>query len=122
MLAVLNDDPTITIIRPQGSINAANSLEFERDLTAVLTRGGSTVLLVDLEAIEFLDSAGLMALISALKVAQNLKWSFSLCSISPSLRIIFELTQLDKVFEIFENRSAFDAARKLSMEVSTLVA
>ncbi|MBD2430381.1 anti-sigma factor antagonist [Fischerella thermalis CCMEE 5268] len=100
MQAVLKN-PTITVIRPQGSLNAANALEFQQDLTKALAQNTSSRLLVDLEQVEALDSAGLMALVSALKFAQDLGRQFSLCSVSPSIRIVFELTQLDKVFDIF---------------------
>ncbi|PMB26094.1 STAS domain-containing protein [Fischerella thermalis] len=100
MQAVLKN-PTITVLRPQGSLNAANALEFQQDLTKALAQNTSNRLLVDLEQVEALDSAGLMALVSALKFAQDLGRQFSLCSVSPSIRIVFELTQLDKVFDIF---------------------
>ncbi|MBF2003963.1 STAS domain-containing protein [Chlorogloeopsis fritschii PCC 9212] len=104
MQAVLKN-PQITVIRPQGSLNAANALEFERNLTTALTKNSNSFLLVDLEQVESLDSAGLMALVSALKLAQSLGQRFSLCSLSPSIRIIFELTQLDRVFEILESQA-----------------
>lgn len=106
MQAVVNN-PKITVIRPQGSLNAANALEFERDLTTALAQNRSSSLVVDLEQVEALDSAGLLALVSALKLAQSLGRRFSLCSVSPSIRIIFELTQLDRVFEIFEDTALF---------------
>ncbi|MBH8553128.1 STAS domain-containing protein [Nostocaceae cyanobacterium CENA357] len=101
MQAVL-DSPQITVIRPQGILNATNALEFERDLTTALTQDDTSALLVDLAAVESLDSAGLMALVSALKLAQSLGRSLQLDSVSPSVRMIFELTQLDGIFEIFE--------------------
>jgi anti-sigma B factor antagonist len=92
--------PKITVIRPQGSLNAANALEFERDLTTSLAQEDTSILLVDLAAVESLDSAGLMALVSALKLAGTLGRRLQLCSVAASIRIIFELTQLDQVFEI----------------------
>jgi len=107
MQAVL-ECPKITVIRPQGKINAANALEFERDLTAALTSNDVSILLVDLAAVESLDSAGLMALVSTLKLAQNLGRSLKLCSVSPAIKIIFELTQLDGVFE-FEDNTELEA-------------
>jgi anti-sigma B factor antagonist len=94
--------PKFTVIRPQGNLNAANALEFERDLSTALRDDNNTVLLVDLGQVESLDSAGLMALVSALKLAQALQKTFRICSISPAIRIIFELTQLDCVFEILD--------------------
>jgi anti-sigma B factor antagonist len=101
MQAVLTN-AQYTVIRPQGSLNAANALEFERDLTGALRKEETTAMLVNLSQVDSLDSAGLMALVSSLKLAQALGKRFSICGISPSLRIIFELTQLDSVFEILD--------------------
>ncbi len=101
MQAVLNN-PKITVIRPQGSLNAAIALDFEQELIVAVSQQGDNFLLIDLEQVESIDSAGLMALVSALKLSQRLGQRFSLCSISPSIRIIFELTQLDQVFEILD--------------------
>lgn len=98
----------ITVIRPNGHLNAANAPEFGRELSAAITQEAKATVLVDMEEVESLDSAGLMVLVSALTLSQGRNQRFSLCSVSPSIRIIFELTQLDRVFEIFENRSAFE--------------
>ena len=94
---------TVAIIKPQGNLNAVSALEFERDLTAALAQDNNQTLLVNLEKVELLDSSGLMSLVSALKLAQNLGKRLGLCCVSPSIKIIFEMTQLDRVFEIFES-------------------
>ena len=101
MQAVLNY-PKIAVIRPQGFLNATNALEFERDMTTALAQNGISILVVDLAAVESLDSAGLMALLSIHKLALSLGRGFQLSAVAPSIRIIFELTQLDKVFEILD--------------------
>jgi len=98
---------TFTVVKPHKSITAADAYVFERQLTTALKQTSQFALLVDLEQVEFVDSAGLMALISSCKLAQNLGIRFSLCSISPSLRIIMELTQLDNIFEIFESQTQY---------------
>lgn len=105
MQAVLSNRK-LSVIRPQGSLNAANALEFERDLTAALRQDEYGAMLVNLASVESMDSAGLMALVSALKVAQATNKRFSICACSPALRIIFELTQLDGVFEILPDETA----------------
>ncbi|BCL36766.1 STAS domain-containing protein [Nostoc sp. MS1] len=104
MQAVLKSHK-IQVIRPYGCLNATNALEFERDLTTTLAQEDVSSLFVDLADVESLDSSGLMALVSALKLAQNLGKGFQLYSVSPAIRIIFELTQLDCVFEIFEYKA-----------------
>lgn len=99
----------ITVVQPQGHLNATNATEFRSELTAAISANPSSTVLVDMENLDSMDSAGLMALVSAINLAQRQNQRFSLCSLSPSIRIIFELTQLDRVFEIFESRSAFEA-------------
>ncbi|WP_017652915.1 STAS domain-containing protein [Fortiea contorta] len=95
--------PKITVIRPHGCLNATNALELERDLTTALAQDEISILVVNLAKVESLDSAGLMALVSTLKLSMKLGKTLRLCSVSPALRIIFELTQLDDVFEIWES-------------------
>ena len=102
--------PRITVIRPQGPFNASKAVEFQRQMTTAVVQQRYTSVLVDLEEVEFLDSAGLMVLVYGLRLAQAQERRFSLCSVPPSVRIIFELTQLDRVFEIFESVAAFEAS------------
>jgi anti-anti-sigma factor len=101
----------ITIFEPQGYITAANAHEFQAELMNALKAQDDTFFLVDMERVEFLDSAGLMVLVAGYRFAQSQGRRFSLCSIAPSVRIIFELTQLDRVFEIYKNREMVNFTR-----------
>lgn len=105
-MAIAIMDAKLTIVQPSGHINASNASDFQRQLTSAVTSQQNAVL-VDMHRVESLDSAGLMGLVSALSLAQNLKRRFSICCIAPSIKIIFELTQLDEAFEIFATRDAF---------------
>ncbi len=96
--------------RPEGFLSAANASEFLDRLTVEVKTSVNSALLVNMEAVEFMDSAGLMALIKAFRLAESLGRRFGICSLAPSVRIMFELTQLDKAFEIFENQEAFQIA------------
>ena len=109
MTAII-DSPTVTVIRLHGSCNAANALEFQSQMKIAVTQERHTNILVDLEQVESLDSAGLMALVYGQRLAQVLERRFILCSVPAPIQIIFELTQLDQVFEIFESIAAFESA------------
>jgi anti-sigma B factor antagonist len=98
--------PKTAVICPQGSLNAVNAMDFQQDLMSVLQDPDNKALIVNLEQVESIDSAGLMALVSALRLAQKLGRCMSLCSVSPAIRIVFELTQLDRVFEISDSQIA----------------
>lgn len=100
----------ITLIQPGGHINASNAAEFQEYLTALVNQAQQDSVLVDLEQVESMDSAGLMALVHGLKLAQSLGKRFSLCSVSPSIKMIFELTGLDSVFEIIDSPATLEAA------------
>lgn len=100
---------TMSVVQPRGNLNASNAADLQQQLAAIASSKDYTSLLVDMSQVESLDSAGLMALVSALQLTQQLGQRFGLCGISPSIRIIFELTQLDCAFEIFENQGAFEA-------------
>ena len=99
----------ITVIRPLDHLNAATCGEFGVQLMTAIAAPGVVSVLVDLDAVKFIDSAGLMALVSGLKQAKKMGRRFSLCSVSPGIKMILELSQLDRVFEIFENVDSFEA-------------
>ncbi|MBE9166899.1 STAS domain-containing protein [Pleurocapsales cyanobacterium LEGE 06147] len=102
--------PEITIFKVRGYVSAANATQFLEQLTTAIKTETNSILLVDMKEVEFMDSAGLMAMIKGFRLAQSLNKRLSICSVNPSVRMVFELTQLDEVFEIFENRDAFEAA------------
>ena len=99
-----------TTFKPEGFLSAANASEFLNRLSVEVTSSVDSALLVNMEAVEFMDSAGLTALIKAFRLAETLGKRFGICSLAPSVRIMFELTQLDRAFEIYEDCDAFDIA------------
>jgi anti-sigma B factor antagonist len=94
-----------TIIQPSGQINAETVVLLQQQLVEALSAQACHSLALDMSQVEALDSAGLMLLVSTLTLAQRLDKRFSLFGISPSVRIIFELTQLDRAFNILEGQS-----------------
>ena len=99
--------PQFEVLPISGHLNAANADQLQEQLTEAIANSHHAHILVDMANVESLDSAGLMALVTALSLAQRLNRQLSLCAISPSVRIIFELTQLDRVFPIFANQAIF---------------
>lgn len=67
---------------------------------------GRTRLILDLHAVQFVDSSGLSVLVSTLKAVQSHNGRVVLLSPSDSVRSLIELTRLHQVFEIFEDRDA----------------
>ncbi|MBK8020812.1 MAG: STAS domain-containing protein [Chloroflexi bacterium] len=68
---------------------------------------------VDLSGVGFLDSAALASLVKGMKRCRERGGDLVLCNMQQAVRIIFELTGLDKAFKIVETKegavSAFAA-------------
>jgi len=58
-------------------------------------------LVVNLNKVDFLDSSALAILVSGLKKARQQRGDLRICGLRQSVRLLFELTRLDKVFEIY---------------------
>ncbi|MBI5294986.1 MAG: STAS domain-containing protein [Chloroflexi bacterium] len=58
-------------------------------------------LVVDLQKVNFIDSTALSTLVRGLKHCREQGGDLHLCSLQQPVRVIFELTRLDKAFDIF---------------------
>lgn len=95
-------NPSVTVICPSGVLNAESAAEFEQELISAMRASCDDELVVDMSKVESLDNAGLVSFMSALNVARAKSKRLSICSAPPSIRIVFELTQLDRVFTMVE--------------------
>lgn len=58
-------------------------------------------IVVNLAAVTFIDSTALSTLVAGMKRARQMEGDLRLCKLQQPVRMIFELTRLDKAFEIF---------------------
>jgi len=106
----------LMLVRPQGRLDLQGGRDLEQQLMD-LTTNNQTLLIIDLEQVDFMDSSGLVALAKALKTARKDCWRLVLCNLQAPVKLIFELTQLDSVFEIFDN---YDAVKATMAEVVSI--
>jgi anti-sigma B factor antagonist len=70
----------------------------------------SARLIVNLAQVNFVDSTALATLVQGMKHCRQQNGDLYLCHLQQSVRIIFELTRLDKAFEIFLDEAEAIAA------------
>ncbi len=99
----------IKVVQPSGVLDATKSQQFREEVIKLL-ESKPKIVLVDLKDITFMDSSGLGALVLAFKTLKTADTKLVLCSISEQVKILFELTGMDKVFEIFSNQDEFNQA------------
>jgi anti-anti-sigma factor len=103
-------EPELKIISPENSINAANCQEFQRKLLNEISTSTTPLVVVNMEEVEYVDSAGLMALVSAMNLCRTLGKRLIICNTEAPVRMVFELTQLDEAFEVLKDYEAVKAA------------
>lgn len=57
--------------------------------------------IINMRGVNSVDASGLSALVSGLRYAQENRVQLCLCDLQSPVRMIFELTRFDKVFDIF---------------------
>ncbi|WP_016949171.1 STAS domain-containing protein [Anabaena sp. PCC 7108] len=97
----------VKVLTIEKNLNADTSEEFQQDIAQIL-ESGAKIVLVDCQNITFLDSSGLGTLVLAFKMLRDVGTKMVLCSINEQVRMIFELTSMNEVFEIFPSQDAFN--------------
>ena len=98
-----------TVVSVGGEIDVYTAPKL-RDKITELVAAGSHDLVVDLEAVEFLDSTGLGVLVGGLKKVRAHDGSLQLVCTQDRLLKIFRITGLAKVFAIHGSAEAAIAA------------
>jgi len=92
-----------SIVDVIGDITLYNSPQMRKVLLELLKEKRAQRVIVNLQKVRYIDSAGVASLVEGLKVSRDLKSGFALFGLSRTTREVFELTRLIKVFEVYES-------------------
>lgn len=95
----------LIVLQPQGRLDLQGGKALGQKLSSLIPQRHD-LWVIDLANVDFMDSSGLVALVTGLKAARQSSCRLVLCNVQAAVRLIFELTQLDSVFEIFESYDA----------------
>lgn len=118
------------VLQPQGRLDSHGGSWLQQQLVAISAEcdfEGTAprrykLWVIDLSCVEFIDSSGLVALVTGLKVAAQANARLILCGLRPSAQLIFDITQLDRVFTIFDTYEAFALTLGMGEEMPCLEA
>ncbi len=90
-----------TVICLSGEVDLSNSPTARKTILDHLQKRDN--MLVDLSAVEYIDSSGIASLVEGYQVAKSLGLEFSLIGVSNTAMNVLRLARLDQVFPIFDS-------------------
>ena len=93
-------DGGVTVVAPTGRLDVAGAPAL-KDAMSDLSKNGPPKVVIDMEGVSFVDSTGLGSVIAALKQIRNRQGELRLAAPNQQVRVVLELTTLDRVFPYF---------------------
>lgn len=95
----------VLVIRPSGRLDAETAAEFQ---TAVLSRvdGGEASIVLDLESLEYVSSAGLRVVLMAAKRLEQAGGKLVVCSLRDTVLEVFRVSGMDSIIKTAADRSS----------------
>ncbi len=87
------------IAKAEGRIDGANAREFQTALEAAIDANDCSVVL-NMERLSYISSAGLRVILLMAKTLQGRNRKLAICSLSESIREVFEISGFDKIIPI----------------------
>lgn len=92
----------ITVVKCSGSLDSDHVAAFKK-VVYDLYESGSYKFVLDAEEIDFVDSMGLGVLISLLRRVKQRDGDIKIASLSPDVKMIFEITKLFRLFDVSDS-------------------
>ena len=94
-------DVTIVTI-PGDNLDTSNAGQFKTSIAPIIDVNKKVAF--DLTNLEFVDSSGLGAILSCLRLLNHSGGDLKLCQMQKPVRVLFELVRMHRVFDIYESR------------------
>jgi anti-anti-sigma factor len=98
-------DPRTRVLSLAGDLDASSVARFRDRFQGALGEG-TTALVIDMADLDFIDSVGLMVLMTSMRRLQERSGRLALVAVNPRVRRPFEISGLEQMFDFFEDRQA----------------
>jgi anti-sigma B factor antagonist len=99
---MLDANQILLIELSEETLDASNVREFRDVIQAMIQH--QTRVIFDMSSVKFVDSSGLGALISCQRHLNGRRGEFRLCAMSTSVRALFDLMRMNRIFHIHVTR------------------
>ena len=96
-----NIDQTV-VLAIKGRMDVIAAMEYEKAITACLQRGDCKFV-VDLDALDYISSAGLRSLLTIAKKVKESKGTVNFCNVKGVVKEVFAMSGFDSILPIFKS-------------------
>ena len=100
----------VLVVNVAGRVDGMNTREFNSDLEQTIRDFGGSAILLDLENLSYISSAGLRSILLAAEASSRRNVKFALCSLPASILDIIQTTGFDNIMDVYMSRSSAVAA------------
>lgn len=108
-----NLEADVPVIELEGEVDVYTAPQLKQQMISLL-ESGAKQMVVDLTKVEYFDSTALGVLIGGLKRIRERDGNLSLICPNPRIRRVFEITGLDKIFDIYNSTDEAKAAIRVA--------
>jgi len=90
-------ETNVVVLCLKGRLDATSSIDVKTALQKLVAEN-QTQIIIDLQDVPFIDSSGLAALVSGLRLAREKSGNIVLCGLQSQAQVVFRLTMLDRIF------------------------
>ena len=101
----------VLVIRTEGRVDASNAHLFHDQINFAISSADKNIVL-DLEGLEYISSAGLRIVLMVSKETRRVKSRFAVCSLSETVEQVFQISGFGKIMAIYDSRE--EAIARLS--------
>ena len=97
----------VYVVQPAGSLNSSTYAILDKEVDAILAEM-PTLLVLDLEHLEYLSSAGLRVILKARKALKKNNSQLVFMNLQPQIRKVFDIVNAFPAMQIFQNIEELD--------------
>lgn len=95
----------VVLVSVEGRIDSSNASEFDDAIKGVMENGQHNILL-ELSGVNYMSSAGLRTMVSALRECKKNRGEVRLAEVSNRVSEVLALAGLDSLFSVFDDKTA----------------
>ncbi len=99
------------IVYPEGRLDLHISSQIEEELAKLVDEGNHHIIL-NLRDVEYMSSSGFRACIATLRKLNTHNGSFKICCVQPDVSRIFEVIELNSLFDVYKTEEEAIQAQK----------